>query len=90
MALRDTRALRDWAVALRPGDDLWHRVHLWIVGLDRSPWRAPSFPVESRSDRPNYEVREARIDNTDVTVEYRWVYNGDVVDLLSVIDTATQ
>jgi hypothetical protein len=85
--LRDTRALRDWALSKRPSDDLWQQVHLWLVGLDQAPWQAPSYPVESRSDRPNYEVRRARIDRTSVLVEYLHVYNGGFVDLLSLLDS---
>jgi hypothetical protein len=67
-----------------PSDEVWHRVHLWVVGLDDSPWRAPSVPIESRSERPNYEVRAAKIDGTDVVVEYRRIYIGEWVDLLAV------
>jgi hypothetical protein len=82
--LRDTRALRDWAISGRPSDDDWERVHRWIVGLDASPWRAPSVPVEDRSERPNYEFRVATIDGTDIVVEYRRIYNGEFVDLLAI------
>lgn len=83
MPLRDTRALRDWA-STNPSDDEWQRVHLWIVGLDTTPWRAPSTPVPTQSDHPNYDVRTARVDGTEVVVEYRHTYNGDYVDLISV------
>jgi hypothetical protein len=82
--LRDTRALRDWATTASPSDEVWERVHLWIVGLDERPWRAPSVPDEDRSDRPNYEVRRAQVDGTNVTVEFRRIYNGELVDLLAV------
>jgi hypothetical protein len=82
--LRDTRTLRDWAISTTPSDNDWQRVHLWIVGLDDSPWRAPSVPVESRSDRPNYEVRAATVDGSDIIVEYRRTYNGEFVDLLAI------
>lgn len=85
MPLRDTRALRDWAIASSPSDEVWQRVHLWIIGLDQKPWRAPSVPVETRSDRPNYEVRSATIDSTGTAVEYRRTYNGEIVDLLAVV-----
>jgi hypothetical protein len=84
--LRDTRALRDWAIASQPADEVWQRVHLWIVGLEHVPWRAPGIPIEERTDRPNYEVRSARIDGTTVDVEYRRTYNGELVDLLAVVN----
>jgi hypothetical protein len=41
-------------------------------------------PDESRSDRPNYEVRTVEIPDAAVVVEYLHVYNGEFVDLLSV------
>ena len=83
MPLRDTRALRDWAIGARPADDLWNQIVAWIAELHTKPYRAPSFPDESRSDRPNYEVREAEpVEGTQV--EYLLVYNGDHVDLLRV------
>jgi hypothetical protein len=84
VSLRDTRALRDWVLATSPSDDIWHRVHLWIVSLDHSPWRYPSYPLEDRSERPNYEVRRAVLDDAQVVVEYKRIYNGEVVDLWSV------
>jgi hypothetical protein len=84
MPLRDTRALRDWAISVQPDDQVWEAVHLWIVTTGSEPYRAPRVPDESRSDRPNYEVRTAVIPNTEVVVEYRHVYNSDYVDLLSV------
>ena len=84
MPLRDTRALRDWAIAARPIDETWQRVHLWIVAAGTESYRAPSVPDESRSDRPNYEVRTVQIPDTAVVVEYLHTYNGDFVDILSV------
>ena len=84
MPLRDTRALRDWAIAARPTDEIWQRVHLWLVGAGTESYRAPSVPDESRSDRPNYEVRIVRVPDTSVVVEYLHNYNGDFVDLLTV------
>ncbi|MDA8185262.1 MAG: hypothetical protein ACYCUF_12665 [Acidimicrobiales bacterium] len=84
MPLRDTRALRDWAISSQPTDETWQRVHLWIVAAGSQSYRAPSVPDESRSDRPNYEVRTVRIPDTEVVVEYRHIYNGDFIDILSV------
>lgn len=48
------------------------------------PWKSPSIPDESRSERPNYEVRTAVVPDTGVVVEYLHVYNGQFVDLLSI------
>lgn len=84
MPLRDTRVLRDWALASFPSDEVWQRVHLWIVSLDQAPWRAPSAPDESRSDRPNYEVRAARLNDAGVAIEYLHIYNGDIIDIWGI------
>lgn len=83
MPLRDTRALRDWAIRATPADDRWNRVVAWIAELHTEPYRNPSVPDESRSDRPNYEVRTAEpVDG--IEIDYLRVYNGDFVDLLRV------
>jgi len=82
--LRDTRALRDWAIAARPTDESWQRVHLRFIAAGTESFRAPSVPDERRSDRPNYEVRTAQVPDTSVVVEYLHTYNGDFVDLLTV------
>lgn len=84
MPLRDTRALRDWAIAAQPSDEIGQRVHLWTVAAGTESYRAPSVPDETRSDRPNYEVRTVQVPDTTVVVEYLHTYNGDVVDLLSI------
>jgi hypothetical protein len=81
--LRDTRALRDWAISSNPADDVWNGVVAWVAELHTAPYRAPSTPDESRSDRPNYEVRRAEPVQT-VQIEYLHVYNGDLIDLLRV------
>ena len=59
-------------------------MHLWLVAAGTESYRAPSVPVESRSDRPNYEVRTVQVPDTSVVVEYLHTYNGDLVDLLTV------
>ncbi|MDA8045123.1 MAG: hypothetical protein M0Z30_07800 [Actinomycetota bacterium] len=84
MPLHDTRAVRDWALPTTPSDDIWQHVHLWIISLDQAPWRAPSAADESRTDRPNYEVRQAKIAEDSVMVEYLHTYSTDRVDLLAV------
>lgn len=84
MPLRDTRALRDWAISAAPGDGIWDLVHHWVMAAGSEPWKAPSVPDESRSDRPNYEARTAVIPNTTVVVEYIHVYNGQFADLLGI------
>jgi hypothetical protein len=83
--LRDLTALRDWAQT-GPPDEVWNFVAAWVSRLTFISYQTPSVPIEELSDRPNYETREAVLafpaSYSEVTVLYRVIYNGSLVDLL--------
>ena len=81
--IRNTVALRDWAIGSRPDDVTWNFVHAWIRELENEPGRAPSVPMDRGADQPNFEERLANLEEVEVRVRH-YHPDGDVVDLLGV------
>lgn len=84
MPLGDTQALRAWGERDNPPYRLWRRVELWILGLDNTPWQAPSVPLTFNVGDP-LEIRYAELPEANgVKVFYEHEHRTGLVNLLHV------
>jgi hypothetical protein len=63
----------------------YRAVRAWILGLDDAPWQASSVPLPGFSGPPVYEIRFAKVPDTDgIEVFYKHQFADGLVDLVWV------